>query len=156
MPPPNSEYEPAGHGEHDAWLTVSVNVPATQLTQTALDVDVHACKYLPAEHERVALQAEHVGFTPPTDAKKVPLVHTHAVKAALDTEFGLQFVQLGADCAEKVLTRHCVQDDVVPLPAVEYEPAGHGEHDAWLTASVYDPARQLTQTALVVDVQTCR
>jgi hypothetical protein len=68
------------------------NVLAAQLTTTALDVEVHA------EVTRwpgpAVEQAEQVGFRPPKDAKKEPLVHTHAEKPALGAELGLQGVHV--------------------------------------------------------------
>ncbi len=57
-------------------VPVAENVPAAQLTTTALDVEVQAdVTRWPGP---AVEQAEQVGFRPPTDAKKEPLVHTHA------------------------------------------------------------------------------
>ncbi len=62
VPVPKSENDPAGQAVQLAWFTWSVKVPAAQLTQTALAVDVHACRKVPAAQDRVAVQAVHVGF----------------------------------------------------------------------------------------------
>ena len=57
-------------------VPVAENVPAAQLATMALAVEVQA------EVTRwpgpAVKQAEQVGFAPATDAKKEPLVHTHA------------------------------------------------------------------------------
>ncbi len=67
-------------------------VPAAQLTTTALDAEVQAdVTRWPGP---AVEQAEHVGFAPATDAKKEPLVHTHAVKPAFGAELALQVVHV--------------------------------------------------------------
>ena len=135
-PVPAREYEPAGHAEQAVEFAAAQvpavqfvhaivcepaaeQVPAAQLATIASAVEVQGVvTRWPAP---AVEQAEHVGLGPVVDAKKAPLVHTHAVKSVVCSELALQFMQLAAACAEKVFPEHCVQTAV--WPAVLYVPA---------------------------------